>query len=167
MLWGIHLTNHCIVDLCTAVGSDISSVQMYVRQLIFQSINDSLLCFSCPPWTWRAAPGTTGFSWLCVFSRGCLRNLRQAVGSTRILIFSAMVGTFLVVVLTGNCRRRTQCFMITIIFFTTTVVTLRITSIGVLTSSNSPMSSIFLKLIYSCYGINLVELTRHHCVTKM
>jgi len=52
MLWGIHLTNRCIVDLCTAVGSDISSVQMYVRQLIFQSINNSLLCFSCPPWTW-------------------------------------------------------------------------------------------------------------------
>ena len=23
------------------------------------------------------------------------------------------------------------------------------------------------KLIYSCYGINLVELMRHHCVTKM
>ncbi len=88
MLWGIHLTNRCIVDLCTAVGSDISSVQMYVRQLIFQSINDSLLCFSCPPWTLRAAPGTTGFfSWLGVFSRGCLRNSRQAVGSTCVLIF--------------------------------------------------------------------------------
>jgi hypothetical protein len=36
-----------------------------------------------------------------------------------------------------------------------------------LTSSNSPRSSIFLKLIYSCCGINLVELTRHYCVTKM
>ena len=165
MLWGIHLTNPCIVD-CTAVGSDISSVQMYVRQLIFQSINNSLLCFSCPPWTWRAAPGTTGFSWVGVFSRGCLRNSRQAVVSTCVLFFSAMVGTFLVVVLMGNCWRRTQCFTTTIIFFTTTV-TLRITSKGVLTSSNSPRSSIFLELIYSCCGINLVELTRHHCVTKM
>jgi len=69
-----------------------------------------------------------------------------------------MVGTFLVVVLVGSCWRRTQCFMTTIIFFTTTV-TLRIISIGVLTSNNF--------LCYSCYGINLVELTRHHCVTKM
>ena len=101
-----------------------------------------------------------------IFSRGCLRNSRQAVVSTCVLFFSAMVGTFLVVVLTGNCWRRTQCFMTTIIFFTTTV-TLRITSKGVLTSSNSPRSSIFLKSIYSCCGINLVELTRHHCVTKM
>ena len=133
------------VDLCTAVGSDIFSVHMYVRQLIFQSINDSLLCLSCSPWTSRAAPGTTGFSLLGVFSWGCLRNSCQAVGSTCVLIILAMVGTCLVVVLAGNCWRRTQCFMTTIIFFTTTV-TLRITSIGVLTSNNSPRSSIFLNL---------------------
>jgi hypothetical protein len=63
MLWGIHLSNLCILDVCTASGSVISCViHMYVRVLIFQSINDSLLCFSCPPWTWRAAASTTGLS---------------------------------------------------------------------------------------------------------
>ena len=54
MLWGIQLSDLCIVDLCTACGRDISSVKMYIRILIFQSINNSLLCFPGPPKTWRA-----------------------------------------------------------------------------------------------------------------
>ena len=54
MLWGIQLSDLCIVDLCTACGGDISSVKMYIGILIFQSINNYLLCSSGPPRTWRA-----------------------------------------------------------------------------------------------------------------
>ncbi len=55
MLWGIQLSNLCIVELCTASDSNISSVTIYLRILTFQSISNPLLCFSGPPWTWRAA----------------------------------------------------------------------------------------------------------------
>jgi hypothetical protein len=53
MLWGMQLSNLCILDLwiCTAGGSN-----MYVRFLIFYSINDSLFGDSGPLWKAAAMP---------------------------------------------------------------------------------------------------------------
>ena len=63
----------CIVDFTAGGTIFITDEQMDVRILIFQSINHSLLCFSGPPWTWRAATqGSTGFSCCCCSTRSCL-----------------------------------------------------------------------------------------------
>ena len=58
MLWGIALVYLCKVDFTAGGTSFITDEQMDVRMRIFQSINYSLLCFSGPPWTWRAATAT-------------------------------------------------------------------------------------------------------------
>ena len=80
MLWGIALLYLCIVDFTAGGTSFITDEQMNVRMLIFQSINYSLLCFSRPPWTWRAATAcTTGFS--CCSTGSCLSNLCKAAGN--------------------------------------------------------------------------------------
>ena len=119
MLWGIQFSYLCIID-SIAGGSFISNVQMNIRVLIFQSINDSFFCFSRFPWTWRTTAGgcTTGSSWWptgsgsskcrSVFSRYCLRNLCKAAVSTSLLIINDEVGEALLLTVAageGDCWR--------------------------------------------------------------